>query len=271
MTFADAYDPIRALQSAWRLLSRAPLPLFVGGVLCWLFSGGPSLGGMFRDDHPDPGAMIAAAVGFGLCCGIVGLLVGSWASVGLAHATEKTMAGGNPARFEDLFETRGRYFEMVLVRLLLILIEIGLALPFVAIVLAGVFAHRQLDLPEGLVVLSALIAALAYLVVWAYVSLGLTLANASVAIEGTSPTAALRRSWELSHGNRLRLLVYWIALAVFTLLGLILCCVGILGTGALSQIAYYESFLALSSTGSAPTSGPAPTPPPVPPAEASPS
>ena len=32
MNFADAYDPIRALRTSWRLIARAPLPLLLGAL-----------------------------------------------------------------------------------------------------------------------------------------------------------------------------------------------------------------------------------------------
>jgi hypothetical protein len=245
MSFADAYDPIRALAASWRLLVRSPLPLLAGGVLLTLLGDGPRLGVCCHDEGwINPAAIFFAVCTFGFCCGIGGLLLSAWLSLGLANATEKTLVSGS-ARFEELFVSRGRFFDMVLVRVLRFAILLALAIPFFLVLIAGAILGDNRHVDEDLIGLGVVLSWLVYFPFYLFVGLGLTLAVQAVAIEGLQPTEALRRSWSLVRGNRLRLLVYWIALFVFTLIGLCLCCVGMLGTGALAQIAANESYLEL--------------------------
>lgn len=246
MTFADAYDPIRALTSSWRLLVRAPFALIIGGALLTLLGGGAELGLLFHDDgHHDPAQIVFAVCTFGLCCGIGGLLLRSWLALGLANTTEKALVQGS-ARFEELFVSKGRFFEMVLVRVLRFLVLLALAIPFFMVLAAGAIIASNDHVDDGLIGLGVLLSWLVYIPFYLFVVLGLSLAIQAVAIEGLQPTEALRRSWALAQGNRWRLLVYWLALCVFTLLGLCLCCVGVFGTGALAQIAANESYLQLT-------------------------
>ena len=253
MPFHLAYDPIRALRSAWGLFTRAPFPLFVGGVLCWLLDGGSPLGALLRDhDHRIELREVLGLLGIGLCCSLIGLFVVTWSSLGLAHAVRETMED-RPAGFSALFETSGRYVEMLLVRVLLFVLHVLLLLPFGGVFLAAVLLRQSAHLHPAAVLLGAGCAALAYLPVYVYVALGLSLAIPAVAVEGARPTEALRRSWSLVRGNRPQLLVYWIALAVFVLLGLFLCCVGVVLTGALGQVTVYESYVRLVASEAPPT------------------
>jgi lysylphosphatidylglycerol synthetase-like protein (DUF2156 family) len=255
MTFADAFDPIRALQSAWKLVGRSPAPLIAGGVFLTLFGDLPAA--TLRFDAKHGADILPALLGLGLCCGIVGLLLSSWVSIGLANATEKTLTAGS-ARFEDLFESKGRFFDMVIARLLLWVIGVATMLPLIAVIVLAALGGSALDLHGALIALAIVTSILLWLPVFLYVNLGTSLATKAVAIDGLKPTEALRRSWDLARGHRLRLFVYWIALLVFTLLGLCLCCIGVLFTGAVTQVAANESYLALK--GPAEPSAPPPMP-----------
>ncbi|MBL8858163.1 MAG: hypothetical protein JNL28_06660 [Planctomycetes bacterium] len=272
MNVAEAYDPVRALTASWRLLMRAPLPLFIGGAILVLVSDGWSTGVNFGESHGRPrGEVVLGVLLVGLCCGLIGLLISSWLSVGLANAVEKTVTNGS-ARFDDLFESRGRFFDMVLLRVLFALIWIGALVPIAAAILIGLLAANAWHWPPGPVILAVFTFVLLYLPVLMYVVLGFSLSVQAVAIEGLAPTAALRRSWSLVHGNRLRILLYWIVMIVFTLLGFCLCCIGMLWTGAMAQVAANDSYLALVKsdeyagswlTTNVPPS-PAQSPPPMP-------
>jgi hypothetical protein len=172
------------------------------------------------------------------------LLLSAWLSIGLANATEKTLVLGS-ARFEELFVSHGRFFDMVLVRVLRFLILLAVAIPFAMVGLAGAMIATTGHVDDGLIALGVVLSWLVYIPFYLFVALGLSLAIQAVAIEGLQPTQALRRSWSLASGNRLRLLVYWLTLCVFTLIGFCLCCVGVFVTGALAQVAANESYLQL--------------------------
>ena len=264
MNVAEAFDPIRALTASWRLLLRSPLPLFVGGAILMTVGGGGVHGWMFRDhDHHLSGEAVAWVLSLSCCCGLLGLLLSSWISIGLAIAVENTVMSGS-ARFEDLFASKGRFFDMVLLRILVALISLAAAIPFVLIVLAASLGVHALQVPPGVVLVAALFLGFLYLTVFLYVLLGFSLSVQAVAIEGLAPTAALRRSWSLVRSHRLRLLLYWVALAIFTVLGFCLCCIGVFWTGAMAHVAANDSYLALVkadeyagswlSTGNAPVS-----------------
>ena len=47
MEFNEAYDPFRALQTSWRAIKQAPLPLIIGGVVLMITGGGGGGGGNF--------------------------------------------------------------------------------------------------------------------------------------------------------------------------------------------------------------------------------
>lgn len=242
MNFADAYDPIRALTSAWKLMGRSPAPLIVGGALLTLLGDGPWLSLKLHDVNP--ANVLGIVLGLGLCCGLFEFLLRSWLSLGLANATRKTLVEGS-ARFDDLFVSNGRFFDMVLVRLLLFVIGVATILPVGVVILLASIGAKSAGLNDEVIALAAVMTVLVWLPIAIYVVLGTCLATEAVAIEGLNPTEALKRSWQIARGNRLRLFVYSLALWMYTLLGLCACCVGILFTGAQAQVALNESYLEL--------------------------
>jgi hypothetical protein len=248
MDFARAYDPIRALEGSWALIKRSPLPLLAGGIVLMLTDGHGNSG----IDLDGGGGLnlgeVLALLGVCGCCALAGLLIHAWISLGVANVVEMTRKGARPP-FSAVFDGRGRFFEMVLGRVLVILIWLGSIVPFVLIALGAWYLHEGLRVEEGVVVLVAILAALAYLPAWLWFLLGISLWRPAVAIDGLAPTAAIQRSWELVRGNRLRLLLYWVAISLFSFLGICLCCVGVLLTGPMMQIAQFESYLELTQPG----------------------
>ncbi|MDZ4772070.1 MAG: hypothetical protein SGI72_02945 [Planctomycetota bacterium] len=242
MNFADAYDPIRALTSAWKLIGRSPAPLIFGGALLTLLGVGPWLSLRMTDIHP--ANVVAFVLGLGLCCGLFEFLLRSWLSLGLANATRKTLVEGS-ARFDDLFVSNGRFFDMVLVRILLFAIGVATILPVVLLVLLGGLGAQAAGVNDEVIALAAVMTILVWVPIAVYVVLGFGLATEAVAIEGLNPTQALKRSWQIARSNRLRLFVYLLALWMYKFLGLCACCIGILFTGAQAQVAMNESYLQL--------------------------
>ena len=250
MEFNRAYDPIRALQTAWKALNRSPLPLLVGGVLLTLTDGGGgSGGGSWNDDH-HRGAdwdqiwpILLPVVGICCCLGIAVFLFASWVRVGFANTVESVLKTGE-ATVGQVFQSKGRFGNIVFARILVILIHIAVWIPFLAafgIVLAiteGFERHEELGfllIPAGLITLP----------VWIYVALGLSLVDQAAALEGLQPSACLKRSWSLVSGHRWMLLLYWVVGWVFSALGLCLCCIGVFLTNTLFEIAKSESYIAL--------------------------
>jgi hypothetical protein len=108
-------------------------------------------------------------------------------------------------------------------------------------------------MPAWIVVFTALISAAAYFFVYLYVILGVSMWRQAIAIEGLGPLQALRRSWELASGHRLRLALFWIVLSLVKFVGfwggLLMCICGVVPGVVLSitlvQVAQFESYLAL--------------------------
>ncbi len=254
MQFSQAFHPFRALGAAWRAIQAAPLAMIVGGVLLTLTSGGGSGGGGLSEDGSGWGgsldtghallivALVVLALGIALAFWLFGCLV----RVGFAGAMESVLATGE-ARLGQVFEPRGLWLKMVLVTLLRALLSFLVTLPLLAVMLVPLFLRGAGNSDAFSIGLLVGIGAIVLIAapVWIYVLLGLSLMPEATAIEGLGPRDALRRSWSLVAGNRLQLLLYVVVLAVFTLLGLLACCVGVLFTGAISHIANYESYLRL--------------------------
>ena len=125
MHFREAFDPFRALQSAFALLRKAPLALLVGGFLLWIcdevlpsigFSGDGShkvdLTGLDAKQVWDTAnqilrdsvtAISLTIVAFALTLALAGFLLAALLRVGMARATERVMTEGE-AELEDLFQ-----------------------------------------------------------------------------------------------------------------------------------------------------------------------
>jgi hypothetical protein len=207
------------------------------------FKGGGGRHGGLGGWSPNAGEILAL-LGIFACCGLAVMLIHAWISLGVANVVEKTRNEGR-AGFGALFDARGRFFEMVLGHILMILIVLGTIVPLVLIGLGVWFANDQRVVEDGWAAFIAVIAGIAYLPVWIWLLLGISLYRPAIAIEGLGPTAAIQRSWELVRGHRLRLLLYWVAISIFSMLGLCLCCVGVLLTGPMSEISQFESYLEL--------------------------
>jgi len=265
MQFPPALDPIRSLQASWRILTQAPGPILVGGILLLLFH--PSAG-LHLGAGEDLEEILQSTFGLllvGGCCGLLGLLVSSWLGIGFANVVDEVRNTGSSG-FPTLFDARQRYGDMLLAGLLVLVVEFVLSLPFAAAWLFGAALHEFADAPEELAVLVGLLGSLLYLPFFLYVMLGLVWAGPAVALENRPAIDALRRSWQLSSGRRLATLVLFLVNLLFTLLGLCCCGVGILLTGSLAVTSWVEAFLELTRDENRPITPPAaPPPPPVPP------
>jgi len=254
MDFSRAFDPFRALRSAWAAVKQAPLPLLLGGVLLAVSSGGgggfgnPAAGANFQDrgGELDWDALLpvfAALAAVSCCVAIALFLFSSWIEIGFNQAVHDVLRTGR-GDVGTVFDARGRYLDMLLARFLAGLVQVALVLPFALVVGALAWAAAERALPEGALVAVVVVATLVLLVLVVYVQLGLAFVSQAVALEGRRPGEALRRSWEIARGHRWQLLLYWIVLIVFALLGFCLCCVGVLFTSALMRVAVTESYLA---------------------------
>ncbi len=246
MQFSEAYDPFRAFGQSTQLMRRAPAALLVGGALLVLLDGGGGGGSQVELGGGGLEGVIVAALIFGAC--VVGLAVFAFTSllrVGFTRSVRRAAQEGTDD-IADLFRGTDRWLAMVLTRLLQGVILVAVSIP--GLVVAGLLALIASgiggdDLAAGVAVLAGIF----YLPFIVYVLLGFSLAKYAVALEGCDPIAALERSWRLVDGHRVQLFLYCVAMAIATLLGLVLCCVGVFLTGALAEVAAVESYLRLTT------------------------
>ncbi|MFZ5475475.1 MAG: hypothetical protein ACOZNI_01765 [Myxococcota bacterium] len=254
MTFSEAFSPARAIAHGIEGLKRQPLGILLGGFLMGITQGGSSgggpsdFGGENGDVEMSPEAALALLAAFAVVIGVVvvfgviGFLVRSWIHTGWIRLHRDLVVDGQ-AEVVTLFRGFDAFGRMAGWKVLSTLVALG---TFVASLLpGGVLAavawsadQRDLAIGGGLL-LGALVALPASI----YVALGLALGAHAVALEGKGPVAALERSWELADGNRLTLLVYYFVTGLFTLLGILLCCIGVWWTKAIVDVGTTEAFL----------------------------
>ena len=78
--------------------------------------------------------------------------------------------------------------------------------------------------------------------------MGLLLSEAALLYEDREPVDAIKRSWAMAKGNRLRLFAFMLVNTLFSMAGLLLCCVGVFATATIARFAIFEAFLQLSET-----------------------
>jgi len=276
MHFNEAFDPFRALASAWTLIRRAPAALLVGGLLFWvceLGQSGPGQGKIRVEDFDEfkqlddvarhlAEAFLAGIGGvfllFACVLGIAVWLFECLVRVGFASAVERAMVSGSD-ELGDLFKAQGRWGTMVLTTLVQAILQVLALLPGLALgglAGAGVGVTTQ---SAGAGVAVGVVVGLCYLPVWMYVVLGLSLATFAVAVEGMSVTEAISRSWFLVRGHRWSLFLYWVVMALVELT-FCCCCLLLFLPTTFSKVATYESYLRLVKSGDPSTWS---TPPPT--------
>lgn len=253
MDFRLAFEPIRALGVAVRLLGRAPLTLLVGGIL--LFLTDPESLLELSGDHENYSMqqlLALAWISLTICgLGLVLFLVNSLLLVGYAGAVQRVMVSGEE-RIQDLFQDRGLWFSMVLARVMKLGLFLITGLPFYVLVGLPVIVAAHLGM-GGAGWIFGIVFGLAYLPVWCYVNLGFVLVEEALAVEGLRPVEAVQRSWDVAEGNRIQLLLYSLSMLLVEYVGLLLCCVtACLGWALVplaqtwTRIAWYESYLRMA-------------------------
>lgn len=267
MPFSQAFDPIRSLKAAWRLLMQAPATVLVGGLLLWFLEGGAGgvarlslrmqrlgnlreigeeIGRFFDDLRP----MLLIAIPLAVCVALAFFALSSWIEVGFGRAVESGLRTGRD-EVGKLFSGGERFGAMLLARILVALVQLGVAIPIVALGFGLAFVAGQ-GRNDALGIAGIVLLSLVWTVAAVYVGLGLFLTKPILALETCAPTEALARSWKLVNGNRWRL--FWFVLLQFLLsmAGLCACCVGTLLTAPLTITMRYEAYLALTRGGEFP-------------------
>lgn len=268
MNFGQAFDPMRSLQAAWKLLKQAPVMVLIGGLLLAFLEGGGSGGGNFmyrqngshgfgrspqdefRQVFEEIRPWLLLIIPLILCVGLVFFALSSWIEAGFARAVESALRTGRDG-IGVVFSGGNRFGAMLLARLLSGLIQFASALPLIGVGIgAAILADRQGIGPIGVLLLVGF--ALLWLFVMLYIGLGLYLVNPIVALEGCTPSESIARSWKLASGNRFQLFLFLLVQWLVTIAGFCACCVGLFVAVPLTQVMRFEGYIALTKGGEYP-------------------
>ena len=165
MTFANAYDPFRALKVAWRLLKKAPGTVLVGGILLLIidgFSSGSSNNNASGDFGGASGGLegVETSLLVLIVLIVLALAIGFWLfgcliRIGFPNAIEKVLESGEES-IGTIFKAQGLWPTMVGATLLKALASIAAVLPLglaalVGFLVAEVTDEEQIGLFAGLV------------------------------------------------------------------------------------------------------------------------
>ena len=251
MTPTRAFNPIRALESSWRLLNRAPLPLWLGGLILALVDLMGQSGGRVSGNEAREWAILI--VFFGLIMWVVTSLASAYLSAGYFSTVRDVMRTGS-AEFEDVFKARGRFLALFLARIARGLLLLCGLLPAAIPPTIALMLHAGLGLEDDAAVLFGILGVLAYVPVFVYIALGLSFVDYAVVLDGASIGDAMSRSWQLARGNRLRLLLLLLSSIALVIIGLMLCCVGILPAVILIHVMWCEAYVQATRDGHDPES-----------------
>ena len=254
MNFSQAFNPFRSLKSVFETMNLQPAHLWGGGILLFFLEGGVQ-GSLQGSELIGLGEQMVALL---VCVGCVlalGLFFASiWLAAGL-FLNFRSVAQTGEVSSGGIFDHQGKFLPLFLTRILvglatiLALLPLGILIGLVIFI--GVSAEAmavELGAPSGLFVAIAFLMSLVGVFVGIYVGMGLVLSEAALLYEDREPVDAVKRSWTMAKGNRLRLFAFVLVNILFTLAGLFLCCVGVIATGTIARFAIFEAFLQLSET-----------------------
>jgi hypothetical protein len=255
MNFKDAFDPIRSLKATFNAMNLAPAQLWGGGLLIAFLDACTQNSG--RNNSSSGGAseevfFMVACVGCSL--GLIAFLAACWVRPGV-FLNLKSVLETDEADSKGIFDHRGLFVQVLLASLLKGAIGLVVTLlvmsPLIAMfVMALSFSTTAPSEGFGSAIL---IGGIAFFFVIGlptliYLFCGLALVGEIVIYENASPMEALSRSWNLASGNRLQIFLYGLVTGIFALLGLLLCCIGVIATSAVTTLAWGEAYLQLSDS-----------------------
>jgi hypothetical protein len=245
MEFRRAFDPIRSLEAAWNVLKRAPAPLLVGATVLFVVSVGfqvsirlPLLG------LEDGGPLVVSLFGVALVGSLAMLVIQALFQISLACTSESIVVRGE-AEVAEAFRPKGRLLSMVLLYLLQIVILFLATLPVAGVALGAGLLIGGISGEEAAGVLTGFGVFVLLSPIPIYVGLGLALSPYAVALDDAAPMEAVRSSWGRVRGNRWRMLLFHVVMAVVGFLGMLACCIGTIPATALITAAWSESYLRL--------------------------
>lgn len=251
---STAFSPTRALQSSWDILTKAPLAMWVGGLILVTVESLGGMGGGGGDLHIHGAEsvdrfiwMVIPLMMAGFLLTILLLAVTAWLKVGYFLGVEKVMRDGE-VEFEDLYKARGRWKRVFLTTLLQAFLSFLLVIPAVLCALVAVAVGEAFDADDGVVAGLAILSVLAYIPVMIYFFMGMVLMPYPAALDGRGPIESLSDSWQLASGIRGQIFLMLLLSVALTLLGLCACFVGIIPAGVISQVMFCEAYIQATRT-----------------------
>jgi hypothetical protein len=282
MQFSEAFNPIRVLKSTFKTMGKTPGLLWGGAILLmilemlYVFGWGaanwvvqtnlivsvnpfywpqsfPGPVGIELRDWFQASHMIL--FGGGIIIGLIFFFASARVIPGLMHRLRDVLETGSSGD-DGIFADQGLFGTVVKMRFLLLVIGIILGIPIFLCALAEAQINSDGNPDASLYGLAVKTGgSLVWSIVWVYIYLGIALTEQAVVYEGLQPVDALKRSWALVQGNRWRFLLYQLLIFVLVMVGYLMCCVGVFGTGALARMMNAEAFLQLTSGDEAPETG----------------
>lgn len=250
----EAFSPIRSLKSAIDLLMKAPLPLWVGGLIMVVVESIGSFAGSGTDIHIKGSEDIdhvllllipMMLIGFALSIAVMAAT--AWLKIGYFRSVETVMRTGT-AEFEDIFRLRPNWLKMFLTILFQALLSVGIIVPMVLVIFLVAAVVDGLDMDEGVGVGSVLIAMLAYIPVAAYFFLGIVLMPFPAALDNRGPMESLSDSWNLAKGVRINLFLMTLLQIALVLVGMLACCVGVIPASIVGYVMFCEAYIQATRT-----------------------
>ena len=252
MNFKDAFDPIRSLKATFNAMNLAPAQLWGGGILIAFLDACTSNSG--QNNNSGGGSseeifLIVACVGCTL--GLIAFLASSWVRPGVFLNLKSVLETDEPDS-KGIFDHRGLFVQVLLARLLKGAIALVVTLLVTSPLIVAFFIGFAAPSGEGIAGAILIGAAAFFFVIGLptliYLFCGLAFVGEIVIYEGAQPREALSRSWNLASGNRMQIFLYGLVTGIFALLGLLLCCIGVIATSAVTTLAWGEAYLQLNDS-----------------------
>ena len=158
---------------------------------------------------------------------VVNIFVSAWFMVGMTRVQLRVASGGD-ADFADLFNAGGHYWRALgatLLYYLMIGIPAGLAVGLAA----GLAVNLETPIPFFVVIPPLFV----YVTV---LGLGLLFYLFLLIDQNCGPVESLRQSWKLTKGHKGKLFVFLLISTALNLLGVLVCCVGVLVTMSITLL-----------------------------------
>jgi hypothetical protein len=254
MEFKEAFRPIRALKSTFEAMNLQPAHLWGGALLLMFIEQIAGMGFNFIAPVVESfGEEVLIYFIAGSCIAMLGLyLLATWLYAGLLATLRSVIQTGEVGE-GGLFDHRGKFVPLILTRIFVGLCSIVLSIPGIALAVGAFFYAQRLS--GGQQILIVIVGGIAGYLLILYAVVGLMLAEPAVIFERLSPTEAIGRSWRLVRGHRWRMILFLLVNMIFTLLGILMCCVGMFATGSIARLATSEAYLKLTA-GESPASEP---------------